>query len=72
MSSKISDKIQETDILIDSKHEEFKLPGLKTSSIIKIDKVVTILKELVFGEIGEIGPKLKHEINSKMSNIFKL
>ncbi len=33
----------------------------------KLDKIATISKELILGEIGEIGSKLKKEINSKIS-----
>jgi hypothetical protein len=39
--------------------------------VIKLDKVATISKDLILGEIGEIGNKLKEEINAKPSKAYK-
>jgi hypothetical protein len=52
------------------KHPEFKQTGLKLTSTIKLDKVATISKELIIGEIGEIGAVLKKEINRKITEIY--
>jgi mRNA interferase MazF len=40
--------------------------------LIKLDKVVTVLKDLIVGEIGEIDDTLRDEINAKLQKIFKL
>lgn len=48
------------------------IPNLKVDSIIKLDKVATILKKFVIGEIGEVGKALKKEINNKLEKIFIL
>lgn len=69
----ISSRIQKpkaTDIEVDEKHPEFKQTGLKLTSTIKLDKVATISKELIIGEIGEIGAVLKKEINRKITEIY--
>jgi hypothetical protein len=42
------------------------------ASTIKLDKVAAIAKELILGEIGEVGPKLKKEINDKLSKTLLL
>nr|MDO8076118.1 type II toxin-antitoxin system PemK/MazF family toxin [Candidatus Freyarchaeota archaeon] len=63
---------QFTDVVIGQNHPEFKLTGLKVDSIIKLDKVATILKKFVIGEIGEVGKALKKEINNKLEKIFIL
>jgi mRNA interferase MazF len=39
--------------------------------VIKLDKVATISKDLILGEIGEIGNKLKEEMNAKLSKAYK-
>jgi mRNA interferase MazF len=44
------------DVLIREDNSEFKKTGLKLSSAIRLDKIATISKNLVLGEIGEIGP----------------
>jgi len=40
------------------------------ASVIRLDKVATVSKHLIIGEIGEIGNKLKEEINAKLSKIL--
>ena len=70
ISSKIT-KTQSLDVIIDDSHPEFKKTGLKLSSTVKL-KIATISKELMLGEIGEIGPKLKKEVNGKISKTFLL
>ena len=70
ISSKIPDKISKTDVLVTLEYPSFKRTGLKTSSIIKLDKIATILKELIVGELGEIDENLRKEINEKLAKIF--
>ena len=65
-------KTRPVDVLIDEGHSEFKRTGLKLSSNVKLDKIATISKELILGEIGEVGPKLKKEINDKISKTLRL
>jgi mRNA interferase MazF len=65
-------KTRPGDVLIDKGHSEFKRTGLKLSSNVKLDKIATISKELILGEIGEVGPKLKKEINGKISKTLRL
>jgi mRNA interferase MazF len=65
-------RLKAIDIAVDEKHPEFKQTGLKISSVIKLDKVATISKELILGEIGEIGVKLKKEINQKIIEVYRL
>lgn len=60
-----------TDIIVDETHPDFKLTGLKVASVIRLDKVATISKELILGEIGEIGVKLKKEINRTISEAYR-
>jgi mRNA interferase MazF len=60
------------DVLLGKKHPEFSRTGLKVDSFIKIGKIATLSKELIVGELGEVGPKLKKEINEKIERSLKL
>jgi len=71
ISSRIT-KTRSIDILITENHSEFKKTGLKATSTLKLDKIATLSKELILGEIGEVGPKLKKEINEQISKILTL
>jgi mRNA interferase MazF len=67
-----TEKPKPTDITISTEHPEFKQTGLKLASVIKLDKVATISKTLIVGEIGEVGAKLKKEINRKIEETYTL
>ena len=71
ISSRVPRSPTLTAIVVGEKHPEFKLTGLKGASVIRLDKVATISKELIIGEIGEIGDKLKKETNTKLSKTYK-
>ncbi len=53
ISSKIPSELSEVDVLIAGKSESFKKTGLKVDSVIKLDKIATVLKDLIVGELGE-------------------
>jgi mRNA interferase MazF len=71
ISSKVPRKRGSTDIIVDETHPDFKLTGLKVASVIRLDKVATVSQELILGEIGEIGIKLKQEINRTISKAYR-
>jgi mRNA interferase MazF len=71
ISSRLPREHGQTLIIIDETHPEFKITGLKATSVIRLDKVATISKELILGEIGEIGIKLEKEINKKLSEAYR-
>lgn len=58
------------DVVVEEAHPDFRITGLKVSSVIRLDKVATILRDLVIGEIGEIGGTLKSEINSRLYKTY--
>lgn len=59
-------------IVVGEDHEGFELTGLKVASVIRLDKVATVLKEMVVGEIGTVGGVLKKEVNAQLSKIYLL
>ena len=59
ISSRIPNTLSEYEIVISKDHPEFKLTGLKVDSVIKLNKIATVLRDLVYGEIGELGPILR-------------
>ncbi|WP_321421966.1 type II toxin-antitoxin system PemK/MazF family toxin [uncultured Methanobacterium sp.] len=72
ISSKIPQVPLETSVILEKTNPSFEVTGLKTDSIIKLDKIATILKELVIGELGELDEILTLKINEKLKNIFKI
>ena len=72
ISSKIPATLEKYTMLIDITHKDSKLTGLKVSSIIYLDKIATIDKKLIKGELGEIGKGLKKKINKNFKKLYKL
>lgn len=70
ISSRVPQRLTMIDVVVEETHSEFGKTGLKVSSVIRLDKVATILKDLIVGEIGEIGNSLKKEVNSKIRKAY--
>jgi len=58
--------------LIREDHQEFAKTGLKKASVVRLDKLATVSKNLMLGEIGEIGFALREEINRKLHEAYQL
>ena len=45
---------------------------MKVDSVIKLDKIATVLKDLIVGELGELNEELKKEVNQKLKRIMEI
>lgn len=72
ISSKVPSVPSRTGVIVEKSNPSFQVSGLKTDSIIRLDKIATISKDLVIGELGNLDGNLKLEINEKLKNIFTL
>lgn len=72
ISSKIPSELSEVDILIKETHTSFRKAGLKVDSVIRLDKIATVLKDLIVGELGEVDEKLRQEVNQKLKRIMEV
>ena len=69
---KIPSELSEVDILITKDNPGFRRAGLKADSVIKLDKIATVLKDLIVGELGEVDEKLRQEVNQKLKRIMEI
>ncbi len=46
--------------------------GLKKQSLIRIDKLITLDKELVIGKLGKITDSKLSEVNKKITQLYRL
>lgn len=72
VSSKLPTKPSQHEVIVNQNHPEYQLTGLKVPSVIRLDKVATVLKSLIIGEIGELGPTLRTEVNERLTKIFAI
>lgn len=45
---------------------------MKLNSVIKLDKVATLSKDLILGELGELDKELRKEVNQRLKKILEL
>ncbi|HOX34945.1 MAG TPA: type II toxin-antitoxin system PemK/MazF family toxin [Methanoregulaceae archaeon] len=72
ISSKAGPPFYPSDLLLSSDHPAFPSSGLKVSSVIKFDKVATVSKDLIEGEIGTTDESLRKACNDVMNRVFRL
>jgi mRNA interferase MazF len=69
ISSKVPSELSDADVLVTKNHAE---AGLKVDSVIKLDKIATVLKDLIVGEFGELDEELRSKVNRKLEKIMEI
>lgn len=64
--------LSQTDLRIEDSHRDFGQTGLKKSSIVKLDKLVTIEISILLGELGELSVTLLREMDEKLRYALEL
>jgi mRNA interferase MazF len=72
ISSKVPSELSVVDVLVARKGAGFSQSGLKLDSVIKLDKIATVLKDLVVGELGELGEESRLEVNRKLRKMLEM
>jgi len=72
ISSKIPFVPSEIDVLITKNDANFSKTGLKVDSVLKLDKIATVLKSLIVGELGELTEELQQEVNQKIKKMMEI
>lgn len=66
------DQLLVTDLPIDESHPKFMQTGLKKSSIVKLDKLVTVDTSILLGELGELPTALLKQADEKLRHALDL
>lgn len=61
-----------TDLPVADTHPDFAQTGLKKSSVIKLDKLMTIDASILLGELGELPPTLLKQADDKLRYALEL
>ncbi|MFP3898643.1 MAG: type II toxin-antitoxin system PemK/MazF family toxin [Dehalococcoidia bacterium] len=72
ISSRVPAVASETGVLLGEQDAGFGKTGLKVDSLIRLDKVATVLKDLVVGELGELGQQAREEVNRKLLGMLRM
>ena len=72
ISSRVTKPIRQTDYVLDIDHPDFGDTGLKRRSVFKMDKLVTVEKEILIGEIGRVSHSTLQELEKGLRITFDL
>ncbi len=72
ITSKVSENLLETDILLGSSHVDFLETGLRVPSILKLNRLITVNKTVIKRELGQLSPSLQYEVDQKLRLLFEL
>ncbi|MEO6039257.1 MAG: type II toxin-antitoxin system PemK/MazF family toxin [Saprospiraceae bacterium] len=72
ISSVLPDTLMDSDFLLPDTHPDFRLSGLKKSSIVKLDKLATLHKSIFSGELGYVSPALFELVKEKLRLVLNL
>lgn len=63
-------KMQTTDVPVKTTDAGFSLTGLKTNSTIRVQKLATLNKQVVLGELGTLPSTVVRKIDQKLKTLF--
>ena len=72
ISSQTRPQTTETEIHIRKDMPGFENSGLKVDSVIRLDKIATVLKDLVIAELGELDTHYRESLNKKLCALFQI
>ena len=72
ITSKVSEELEKTDIVLDQSHASFMQTGLKVSSTIRLHRLVTISSLFIQRELGLLPEYVKSLVDQKMRQLFDL
>lgn len=72
ITSKVSVNPSDTDFVINSQDTDFTQTGLKVSSTIRLHRLMTVSKQIIKRELGELSQNQQTEIENRLRKLFNL
>jgi mRNA-degrading endonuclease toxin of MazEF toxin-antitoxin module len=64
--------LSDSDLLVNESQSDFVQTGLKTRSVVRLDKLVTIEASLILGELGELSEALLQAVDDRLRYVLDL
>jgi mRNA interferase MazF len=61
-----------TDLAVNPSHPDWRRTGLKVPSVIKCDKLATVHRRIILGELGALSGSLVDELNARLRLALEL
>jgi len=72
VSSVVPPRPLPTDLVVDPSHPHFRETGLKVPSIVKCDKLGTVQRRIILGELGQLSATLLREWDQRLRHALNL
>jgi mRNA interferase MazF len=72
ISSKVPAILGQADIIVMKEEPGFAATGLKADSVIRLDKIATIIKTFIAGGIGELSPEMRSRVNAAIAELYRI
>ncbi|MBF0342741.1 MAG: type II toxin-antitoxin system PemK/MazF family toxin [Nitrospirae bacterium] len=66
ISSYIHQKVLSTDYILDLGHTDFPATGLKKTSVLRMNKLLTVQRSLIIRRLGKISPAIQNELDRRL------
>jgi mRNA interferase MazF len=70
ITTKISSPLLASDVLLNKDSKDFAQTKLVHNSVIRLHKLVTLPKEMLLGELGDLSPELVKEVKRKVLDLL--
>lgn len=61
-----------SDLIISEKEKDFETTGLKISSVVKLNKLLTLPKNMIAGQLGSLSSTQVKSVKNKLTKLFGL
>jgi mRNA interferase MazF len=72
ISSVLRGQLAPTDLTVDVGHPEFRLTGLRVTSVFRLHKLATVQDAVIVRRLGCIGPQLQADIDKQLRVVLGL
>lgn len=72
ITSKIPANPSDTDFVINSQDTDFVQTGLKVSSTVRLHRLITVSKQIIKRELGELSKAQQTEIENRLRQLFQI
>jgi mRNA interferase MazF len=72
ITSNLSAKLEESDILLDPNSADFRSTGLKVRSALRLHRVITVSASIIQRQLGALSPNLQKEVQQRLKMLFQI
>ncbi len=72
ITSQMPQTLLESDFVFDAAHEDFQATGLRTVSVLRLHRLMTVTISIITRELGEISPAMRSEVDDRLRSLFQL